>query len=68
MDRRFGRHHSVYRRDGDSGEATLRCIDCDEVQVVRIADSNTLHTSRGRVRLFGADIPELGTHSALEAA
>ena len=36
-------------------ETNLRCEDCFEVQVDRIIDGDTLDTSRGVIRLYGAD-------------
>ena len=45
---------------GTVGEISFRCADCPEAQVDGVVDGHTLDTSRGRVRLFGVDTPELG--------
>ena len=51
----------------DTRETILRCIDCAEVRVIRVIDGDTLHTARGRLRLFGVDTPERGKRCASEA-
>ena len=45
----------------------LRCDGCPTARVVRIIDGDTLDTSRGRIRLFGVDTPEVGQPCASEA-
>ena len=44
-----------------------RCDDCFEVQVIRIIDGDTLDTSRGVIRIYGVDTPEVGQRCASEA-
>ncbi len=41
-------------------ETILRCDDCFEISVVRVIDGDSLDTSRGLMRLYGADTPERG--------
>ena len=48
-------------------ETKLKCEDCFEVQVVRIIDGDTLDTSRGVMRLYGVQAPEIGQRCAKEA-
>lgn len=48
-------------------DTTLRCIDCVEVEVNRVIDGDTLHTSPCRVRLFGVDTLGRGEACASEA-
>ena len=38
--------------------------ECEEEQVIRVIDGDTLDTARGRVRLFGVDTPECGERRA----
>lgn len=67
----------------DSGEATptavsrptgppppstvLSCPDCPPLTVTRVIDGDTLDTTAGRVRLFGANTPERGERCFAEA-
>ena len=53
--------------DTDIAETSLRCDACPTARVVRIIDGDTLDTSRGRIRLFGVDTPEVGEPCATEA-
>ncbi len=39
---------------------TLTCEHCPEFAVVRVIDGDTLDTSAGRIRIYGADTPERG--------
>ena len=48
-------------------ETNLRCEDCFEDQVIRIIDGDTLDTSRGVIRLYGVDTPEVGQRCSTEA-
>ncbi|MDA1128798.1 MAG: thermonuclease family protein [Chloroflexi bacterium] len=48
-------------------ETDLTCEDCFEVQVIRIIDGDTLDTSRGVIRLYGVDTPEVGQPCESEA-
>ena len=54
--------------NGTEFEGTiLRCDSCPTARVVRIIDGDTLGTSRGPIRLFGVDTPEVGERCATEA-
>jgi endonuclease YncB( thermonuclease family) len=48
-------------------ETRLCCPDCDEVDVVRVIDGDTLVSKVGRIRFFGMDTPEVGQRCAREA-
>ena len=48
-------------------ETNLRCEDCFEVRVDRVIDGDTLDTSRGVIRLYGVDTPEVGQRCASQA-
>ena len=52
---------------GTATEASPKCVDCAENQVIRVIDGDTLDTTRGRVRLFGVNTPERGDRCASEA-
>ena len=38
----------------------LQCLECPEIEVIRVIDGDTFETPNGEVRLFGVDTPELG--------
>jgi endonuclease YncB( thermonuclease family) len=46
---------------------TLVCDDCEPLTVVEVIDGDTLRTSLGTVRMYGADAPEAGEPCYLEA-
>jgi|TARA_B100000809_G_scaffold265344_1_gene323861 micrococcal nuclease len=48
-------------------ETLLRCDECEQVRVSRVIDGDTFETASGRLRLFGADTPEVGEQCAAEA-
>jgi len=48
-------------------ETNLTCEDCFEVQVIRIINGDTLDTSRGVIRLYGVEPPEVGQPCASDA-
>ena len=50
-----------------SSTHSLVCTDCQLVDVTKVVDGDTLDTSVGRVRLFGADTPEKGKSCFQEA-
>ena len=45
----------------------ISCDECDEVEVLRLINGETLDTSIGRVELFGADVPDTTEECASEA-
>jgi hypothetical protein len=45
----------------------VACVDCAPVDVVAVLDANTLHTSIGRVELFGSIAPAAGEPCSSEA-
>jgi endonuclease YncB( thermonuclease family) len=46
---------------------TLVCDDCEPLTVLEVIDGDTLRTSLGTVRMYGADTPEAGEACYLEA-
>ena len=38
----------------------LECRNCDQVNVIRVIDGDTVETNRGVIRFYGADTPEKG--------
>ena len=51
---------------GDCG-TLLCCEDCAALAVNRVIDGDTIHSERGRVRLYGVDTPEPGERCSVEA-
>ncbi len=54
-------------RDNDADTTELSCDGCQKIDVIRIIDGDTLDTSFGRVRIYGADTPERGERCFDEA-
>ncbi len=46
---------------------TLRCESCEAYQVTRVIDGDTIDTALGRIRIYGADTPEIGERCYQEA-
>lgn len=59
--------------EDSSGEPTsvhtaISCLECQLIDVERIVDGETLDTSAGRIRLFGAMLPSEGESCTVESA
>jgi endonuclease YncB( thermonuclease family) len=53
--------------DPNSSAITLRCESCLAMSVSRIIDGDTIDTNLGRIRIYGADTPEVGERCFSEA-
>lgn len=54
--------------DSDVVHTGISCPECQLVDVERIVDGETLETSTGRIRLFGAMLPSEGESCSVESA
>ncbi len=54
-------------RDGGTPTTDLTCEDCPAFAVTRVIDGDTIDTNVGRIRIFGADTPEIGERCFAEA-
>ena len=51
----------------DDCHTSLCCINCEIIKVHKVIDGDTFKSSKGTIRLFGADTPEKG-HKCYESA
>ena len=52
---------------GGGCDTELCCDDCDTVAITRIIDGDTVRSPLGRIRIYGADTPEVGQRCSQEA-